>query len=87
MSASLSNAVVLARVSSKAQEDEGYSLDSQLKLLRKYCDEKELTVVKVFKIAETASKEQGRKIFRELLIYIQKEKAVSATFDQLRPVC
>jgi len=70
----LSNAVILARVSSKAQEDEGYSLDSQLKLLGKYCEEKELNVVKVFKIAETASKEQGRKVFRELLTYIQKEK-------------
>ena len=70
----LSNAVILARVSSKAQEDEGYSLDSQLKLLRKYCEEKGLTVVKVFKIAETASKEQSRKVFHELLVYIQKEK-------------
>ena len=70
----LSNAVILARVSSKAQEDEGYSLDSQLKLLRRYCEEKELTVVRVFKIAETASKEQSRRVFHELLIYIQKEK-------------
>ena len=68
-----SNAVILARVSSKAQEDEGYSLDSQLKLLQNYCDNKGLQVVKTFKIAETASKEQSRKVFHEMLAYIAKE--------------
>jgi len=30
----LSRAIIFARVSSKSQEDEGYSLDSQLKVLR-----------------------------------------------------
>lgn len=65
-----SQAVILARVSSKAQEDEGYSLDSQVKLLEGYCENKNLVVVKVFKIAETASKEQSRKIFHELLAFM-----------------
>ena len=65
------DAVILARVSSKSQEDEGYSLDSQVKLLQSYCEAKSLHVVKVFKITETASKEQSRKIFQELLEYIQ----------------
>lgn len=68
-----SSAVILARVSSKAQEDEGYSLDSQLKLLQGYCDSRNLHVIKVFKIAETASKEQSRKVFHELLTYLTKE--------------
>ncbi len=67
-------AVILARVSSKSQEDEGYSLDSQLKLLSSYCEKQNLVVAKVFRIAETASKEQSRKIFHELLTYISKEK-------------
>ena len=67
-----SNAVILARVSSKAQEDEGYSLDSQLKLLTNYFENKSIPVVKVFKITETASKQQSRKVFHELLNYIQK---------------
>lgn len=67
-------AVILARVSSKSQEDEGYSLDSQLKLLNGYCDKQGLEVVHVFKIAETASKEQSRKIFHELLTFIKKKK-------------
>ncbi len=64
------NTVILARVSSKAQEDEGYSLDAQLKLLVQYCKAHELTVVKIFRIAETASKEQSRKVFQEFLAYI-----------------
>lgn len=67
-------AVILARVSSKSQEDEGYSLDSQLKLLQGYCQKNGLPVVKVFKIAETASKEQSRRVFHELLDYIRKNK-------------
>lgn len=67
-------AVIFARVSSKAQEDEGYSLDSQLKLLRGYCKKKQLDVVKEFKIAETASKTQRRTVFHELLRYMSKNK-------------
>jgi len=67
-----STAVILARVSSKSQEDEGYSLDSQLKLLTSYFKNKNLTVVKVFKITETASKQQSRKVFHELLDFIDK---------------
>ena len=62
--------VILARVSSKSQEDEGYSLDSQVKLLQGYCLNNNLRAIKVYKIAETASKEQSRKVFNELLTYI-----------------
>ena len=68
------NTVILARVSSKAQEDEGYSLDSQLKLLQGYCQQRGLVVIKTFNIAETASKEQSRRVFHELLDYLQKQK-------------
>jgi len=67
-------AVIFARVSSKAQEDEGYSLDSQLKLLRAYCKKKGLTVVKEFKIAETASKAQRRTEFRAMLNYLASNR-------------
>jgi len=76
------NAVILARVSSKAQEDEGYSLDSQLKLLQGYCQNKNLIVIKVFKIAETASKDQRRKTFHELLRYIAKNKVYHLTVEK-----
>ncbi len=77
-----SKAVILARVSSKAQEDEGYSLDSQLKLLQSYCENKELSVVKVFKIAETASKQQSRKVFYEMLAYLYDNKVYHLTVEK-----
>ncbi len=70
----IDSAVILARVSSKSQEDEGYSLDSQLKLLHGYCENKDLRVIKIFKITETASKQQSRKVFQELMRYITSNK-------------
>lgn len=74
MQAQQQKAVIFARVSSKAQKDEGYSLDSQLKLLRAYCKKKNLGVAREFKIAETASKTQRRTEFRALLTYITENK-------------
>ncbi|HUD06814.1 MAG TPA: recombinase family protein [Candidatus Saccharimonadales bacterium] len=68
------SSVILARVSSKAQEDEGYSLDSQSKLLANYCESKGFEVVKTFRITETASKQQSRKIFQELMAYMLENK-------------
>jgi site-specific DNA recombinase len=65
-------AVILARVSSKSQEDEGYSLDSQAKLLQSYCENRGLIVAKVYKIAESASKTSQRRIFKEVLKYIEE---------------
>ena len=65
-------AVILARVSSRSQEEEGYSLDAQLKLLRRHCDENKLRVVQEFKISETASKNERRDAFRRMLVYVNK---------------
>lgn len=64
-------AVILARVSSKGQEDEGYSLDSQIKLLKGYAENKELRVAETFKITETASKSSQRKTFRKAMDFIE----------------
>lgn len=75
-------AIILARVSSKTQEDEGYSLDSQLKLMRNYCKSKKLDVVEEFKIAETASKEQRRKIYHEMIAYITKHRVFNVVAEK-----
>jgi site-specific DNA recombinase len=68
-----SAAVILARVSSKSQEDEGYSLDSQVKLLQTYCDGHELHVIRTYKIAESASKSVQRRIFKGAMDYIEEQ--------------
>ena len=64
-------AVILARVSSKGQEEEGYSLDSQVKLLHSYCENHDMTVAKVFKITESASKASQRRIFKDAMKFIE----------------
>lgn len=67
-------AVILARVSSKSQEDEGYSLDSQVKLLKSYCENKQLQATRIFKVTESASKSSQRRIFKEAMTYIEDNK-------------
>lgn len=66
-----SKAITLARVSSVEQQEEGYSLGAQTQFLKKYCDSKELRVVKAFEIAETASKPERRKEFQAVLDYLK----------------
>ena len=66
-------AVSIARVSSKRQEDEGYSLPAQKKLLQSYALDRGLKVLKTFEIAETASKAQQRKIFQSAMRYIEEQ--------------
>ena len=63
------SAVGIARVSSKDQED-GYSLASQDKLIGNYSDNHGFRLLKVFKIAETASKAKQRRIFREAMKFV-----------------
>ena len=66
-------AVIYARVSSKEQEETGYSLPAQEKLLTEHALRKDLEVVKVFSIAESASGSKQRKIFAEMFEFIQKK--------------
>ena len=70
----MSQAVIYARVSTKEQEREGFSIPAQLELLKNYADKNGIFVVKVFKESETAKK-AGRKAFNEMLNFI-KEKNI-----------
>ena len=53
--------VALARVSSREQEREGFSLEVQEEALKRYATQAGGEIVKFFKIAETASKGEQRK--------------------------
>lgn len=68
----MEQSVILARVSSKTQEDEGYSLDSQVKLMQGYAEGRGLPVARIFKITESASKSVQRSIFKDAMAYIEK---------------
>ena len=67
--------VALARVSSREQEREGFSLEVQEDALKRYATQAGGEIVKLFKIAETASKRDERKTFRELVAYAKKNAA------------
>ncbi len=63
-------AVAYARVSSKEQEREGFSIPAQKKLLEEYAKKDGFKVVRVFEEAETA-KSSGRKQFSELVKFLK----------------
>jgi DNA invertase Pin-like site-specific DNA recombinase len=60
-------AVILARVSSREQE-EGKSIDAQLENLNNYCKKNDFEIVKTFQITESSTK-GDRKKFLEMLAF------------------
>jgi site-specific DNA recombinase len=60
-------AVIYARVSSKEQEKEGFSIPAQLKLLKEYAATNGFTVAQEYVDVETA-KQTGRAAFGEMVI-------------------
>jgi site-specific DNA recombinase len=72
--AASTQAVLYARVSSKDQEREGFSIPAQQKLLRQYAREHKLTVLREFVDVETA-KQAGRSQFGEMLAFLKANPA------------
>src|ERR1700685_3154648 len=70
----MKHAVIYARVSSKDQEREGYSIPAQLKLLREYARTHEFEIVREFLDVETA-KIAGRKQFGEMVRFLRENSA------------
>jgi len=68
-------AVIYARVSSREQEREGYSIPAQLDLLRAYADEQSFDVVQEYTDVETA-KRTGRTAFGKMLTFLRKKRKV-----------
>ena len=66
-------AVLYARVSSKDQEREGFSIPAQQRLLREFATKNHLTVVREFTDVETA-KTAGRTAFGEMLTFLRKHR-------------
>jgi len=72
----LSSKVVLyARVSSKEQEREGYSIPAQCKLLRSYAHRHDYQIVREFIDVETA-KQSGRTHFTEMIHFLEEHPQV-----------
>ncbi|MGA7414548.1 MAG: recombinase family protein [Bryobacteraceae bacterium] len=67
-----------ARVSSKDQEKEGFSIPAQLRLLRDHAANRGFVIVQEFTDVETA-KESGRTNFGQMLAYLKKHPATCRT--------
>lgn len=65
-------AVILARVSSKEQED-GHSLDAQIQSCFKYAIDKNFTVAEQFRVVES-SKATGRPEFSKMVNFVKAQK-------------
>lgn len=74
----LRQTVIYARVSSKEQEKEGFSIPAQLKLLRNYAQDHGFTVIKEYVDVETAKK-AGRLGFGKMLEYLRGHPATCKT--------
>ena len=68
-------AVLYARVSSKEQEKEGYSIPAQLKLLKEYALAQGIHVVEEYVDVETA-KQAGRANFNKMISYLKRHTTV-----------
>jgi len=68
-------AVLYARVSSKEQEKEGFSIPAQLKLLREYAKTLNISLSREFTDIETA-KQAGRANFGEMVAFLQSNKHI-----------
>ena len=71
----MDKALIYARVSSKDQEVEGYSIPAQLKVLQEYASKNNYLVIKEFTDIETA-KVAGRTEFNKMLSFLEENKAV-----------
>ena len=65
--------VLYCRVSSKDQEETGYSLPAQEKLLKDYSQNK-FRINKIFSISESASGKKIRDTFQEMLKYLKQNQ-------------
>ena len=65
--------VVLCRVSSKEQEETGYSLSAQEKFLNNYREKQGFELTKLFSISESASGKKQREMFDQMIDYVEKE--------------
>lgn len=70
----MTEAAIYTRVSSREQQQEGFSLDAQAKLLREYAQRNRLHIVQSFEDVETAKK-TGRKQFSRLVDFFRGNRS------------
>jgi len=79
----LKSAVIYARVSTKEQREEGFSIPAQISLLNQYASRNHFQVLEVFSDEETARK-TGRPEYKKMLTLLKREK--SKKVDRCRTI-
>lgn len=74
-------AVILARVSTKEQEEFGHSLPAQTQKLREYAEKKGFEVIKEFSFSESAGT-KIRKKFEDVLAFLKSQKEMPVLLCQ-----
>src|SRR5580693_4238069 len=69
------HAVIYARVSSKEQEKEGFSIPAQLKLLKEHAAAQGFAIAQEYVDVETA-KQTGRAAFGEMIAYLKAHPSI-----------
>lgn len=70
-------AVILARVSSKEQEEEGHSIEAQKHRLETYCQRNGLQILKVFELVESSTV-GDRTQFMEMIKFVKRSRETIA---------
>jgi site-specific DNA recombinase len=68
------NVVIYTRVSTKEQADKNLSLDTQLKIIKEYCERNNLNIIECFGGTYESAKTDGRKEFNRMLEFVKKSK-------------
>ena len=71
----MTKAIIFSRVSTKEQAEEGYSLQSQVKLLQEYSDKLGFDVVQRYIVPESARGTQERTLFNAMMQDLKRSKA------------
>ncbi|MCB9981790.1 MAG: recombinase family protein [Rhodospirillales bacterium] len=74
-------AVILARVSTKEQEEFGHSLPAQVQKLQEYAEKKGFEVIKEFSFSESAGT-KIRKKFEDVLAFLKSQKEMPVLLCQ-----
>ena len=77
----MKKAVIYVRVSTKGQKEEGFSIPSQKKYLKKYAKNNNLKIVKVFEEAASA-KTTDRREFGKLVEFCEKNSGIAVLVEK-----
>ena len=77
---------IYVRVSTDEQRDNGYSIDSQLRMIKEYCEKNEYSIVGVYNDAGYSGKNINRPQFTQLLEDIKSgliDKVIAYRLDRI----